>query len=39
VKPNAAHFALAQLEQKLGTDNVLIVTQNVDNLHGLLLMF
>ncbi len=33
VKPNAAHLALAQLEQKLGTDNVLIVTQNVDNLH------
>ncbi len=33
VKPNAAHFALAQLEQKLGSDNVLIVTQNVDNLH------
>nr|WP_202112760.1 Sir2 family NAD+-dependent deacetylase [Gilliamella sp. Pas-s95] len=33
VKPNAAHFALAELEQKLGTDNVLIVTQNVDNLH------
>ncbi|OCG41410.1 NAD-dependent protein deacylase [Gilliamella sp. Fer2-1] len=33
VKPNAAHFALAELEQKLGFDNVLIVTQNVDNLH------
>lgn len=33
VKPNMAHFALAQLEQKLGSDNVLIVTQNVDNLH------
>ncbi|MFQ1012119.1 Sir2 family NAD+-dependent deacetylase [Gilliamella apicola] len=33
VKPNTAHFALAQLEQKLGSDNVLIVTQNVDNLH------
>jgi NAD-dependent deacetylase len=33
VKPNAAHFSLAQLEQKLGTDNVLIITQNVDNLH------
>ena len=33
VKPNAAHFALAQLEQTLGSDNVLIVTQNVDNLH------
>ncbi|AHN24615.1 NAD-dependent protein deacetylase of SIR2 family [Gilliamella apicola] len=33
VKPNTAHFALAQLELKLGSDNVLIVTQNVDNLH------
>ena len=33
VKPNAAHFALAQLEQTLGSDNVLIITQNVDNLH------
>lgn len=33
VKPNTAHFALAQLEQKLGSDNILIVTQNVDNLH------
>ncbi|KDN09924.1 MULTISPECIES: Sir2 family NAD+-dependent deacetylase [unclassified Gilliamella] len=33
VKPNAAHFALAELEQKLGSDNLLIVTQNVDNLH------
>lgn len=33
VCPNAAHYALAELEQKLGSDNVLIVTQNVDNLH------
>ncbi|MDU8925557.1 NAD-dependent protein deacylase [Pasteurellaceae bacterium LIM206] len=32
VKPNAAHIALAKLEEKFG-DNVLIVTQNVDNLH------
>ena len=32
VKPNAAHIALAKLEQALG-DDVLIVTQNVDNLH------
>lgn len=32
VCPNAAHLALAQLEQKLGK-NLLIVTQNVDNLH------
>lgn len=33
VKPNQAHFALAKLEQQLGQENVLIVTQNVDNLH------
>ncbi|MGC6343072.1 Sir2 family NAD+-dependent deacetylase [Bisgaard Taxon 45] len=32
VTPNAAHFALAELEKKLG-NNLLIVTQNVDNLH------
>ncbi|WP_044470422.1 Sir2 family NAD+-dependent deacetylase [Mannheimia massilioguelmaensis] len=32
VQPNAAHLALAELEAKLG-ENVLIVTQNVDNLH------
>jgi len=31
-QPNPAHFALAKLEQALG-DNLLIVTQNVDNLH------
>lgn len=31
-KPNLAHFALAKLEQVFG-DNMLIVTQNVDNLH------
>ena len=33
VKPNLAHFALAELEDKLGSENVLVVTQNVDNLH------
>lgn len=33
VKPNAAHFALAELENKLGSDRVTIITQNVDNLH------
>lgn len=33
IEPNLAHFALAQLEQQLGSDNVLVVTQNVDNLH------
>ncbi|PWD87433.1 Sir2 family NAD+-dependent deacetylase [Ignatzschineria cameli] len=32
IKPNAAHFALAQLEERLG-DHFLLVTQNVDNLH------
>lgn len=30
--PNAAHIALARLEDTLG-DNVLVVTQNVDDLH------
>ncbi|MFQ1042464.1 Sir2 family NAD+-dependent deacetylase [Gilliamella sp. CG16] len=33
VKPNLAHFALAEMEHKLGSENVLVVTQNVDNLH------
>ncbi|MTB39181.1 NAD-dependent protein deacylase [Providencia sp. wls1948] len=32
IKPNPAHFALAQLEALLG-DNFLLVTQNIDNLH------
>lgn len=32
VNPNAAHFALAHLEEQLG-DHFLLVTQNVDNLH------
>lgn len=32
VHPNAAHKALAELEQVLG-DNFLLVTQNIDNLH------
>jgi len=32
VAPNAAHRALARLEQTLG-DDLLIVTQNVDDLH------
>ncbi|MCB1603384.1 MAG: NAD-dependent deacylase [Gammaproteobacteria bacterium] len=31
VKPNAAHFALAEAEKKF--KNFLLVTQNVDNLH------
>lgn len=33
VKPNTAHIALAELEQALGSKNVTIITQNVDNLH------
>jgi NAD-dependent deacetylase len=32
VAPNAAHKALAKLERQFG-DNLLLVTQNVDNLH------
>ena len=32
IVPNAAHRALAKLEQALG-DNFLLVTQNIDNLH------
>ena len=32
VKPNAAHVALARLEEALG-DELLLVTQNVDDLH------
>lgn len=32
VMPNAAHFALAELELAIG-DNFLLVTQNVDDLH------
>ncbi len=32
IMPNAAHWALAELEQILG-DHFLLVTQNIDNLH------
>ncbi|CAK9884707.1 MAG: NAD-dependent protein deacylase [Candidatus Erwinia impunctatus] len=32
IQPNAAHLALAELEQVLG-DRLLLVTQNIDNLH------
>ncbi|MCI7479716.1 MAG: NAD-dependent protein deacylase [[Pasteurella] aerogenes] len=32
IQPNAAHIALAKLEATLGK-NLLVVTQNVDNLH------
>ena len=31
-KPNPAHFALAELEKKIG-DRLFLCTQNVDNLH------
>ena len=31
-KPNAAHIALAKLEERLG-DKFLLITQNVDDLH------
>ena len=33
VEPNTAHLALVELEQYLG-ENFLLITQNVDNLHG-----
>lgn len=32
IKPNAAHFALAELEENFAGD-YLLVTQNIDNLH------
>lgn len=32
VRPNRAHIALAELEERLG-DDLLLVTQNVDDLH------
>ncbi|UTA46604.1 NAD-dependent protein deacylase [Simiduia sp. 21SJ11W-1] len=32
-RPNSAHAALAELEQHLGSEDFLLVTQNVDNLH------
>ncbi|ATM78921.1 MULTISPECIES: Sir2 family NAD+-dependent deacetylase [Serratia] len=33
IGPNAAHRALADLEEWLGEENFLLVTQNIDNLH------
>lgn len=33
IRPNAAHLALAALEEKLG-DDFLLVTQNIDDLHN-----
>lgn len=32
-RPNSAHRALARLERALGGDEVVVVTQNVDDLH------
>ncbi|MFT3712216.1 MAG: Sir2 family NAD-dependent protein deacetylase [Archangium sp.] len=32
-KPNAAHYALAEVERRLG-DRMLLVTQNIDGLHA-----
>lgn len=32
IQPNAAHYALAKLEQAFG-NNFLLITQNIDNLH------
>ena len=36
-RPNAAHFALARLEDALAKrgDSLTLVTQNIDDLHGL----
>lgn len=33
IKPNKAHLALAKMQQKIGSDNLVLVTQNVDDLH------
>ena len=33
VSPNPGHFALASLEDKLGSDQFALVTQNIDALH------
>lgn len=33
VEPNPGHFALAQLELRLGIDRFAVITQNVDGLH------
>ena len=32
VQPNAAHYALAELEEA-SPENILVITQNIDNLH------
>lgn len=33
VRPNAGHFALAALEDRLGSDQLTLATQNIDALH------
>ena len=33
VEPNPGHFALAQLEQRVGAQRCAVITQNVDGLH------
>ncbi len=33
IEPNAAHRALAELAEHLGTEKLLLVTQNIDDLH------
>jgi len=33
VKPNAGHLALVELEKRVGPENFLLITQNVDDLH------
>jgi NAD-dependent deacetylase len=33
VKPNPGHYALAQMEQRWGSDRFTVITQNVDGLH------
>lgn len=32
-KPNPAHFAITKLEERIGTERFLLITQNVDGLH------
>lgn len=32
VKPNSAHFAIADIQKKYGVENVIIYTANIDNL-------
>ena len=33
IQPNAAHYALVTLEDRLGSDHFALITQNVDGLH------